>query len=110
MRKVVLAVLIPAALAACSSTPEMRQAKDNGFKEVVCVVGKPGSEYLLDTGMGVVRRKSDQMYVAHPTGPHGEGVVEQFSSQGVGTKSAPCDSIEVDPFHKGGTDIKATGN
>ncbi|HVI52797.1 MAG TPA: hypothetical protein VM661_16435 [Candidatus Sulfotelmatobacter sp.] len=99
------------ALAACSSssTPELRSAKDAGYKEVACFVNTPGSEYLLDSDLGVVRRYNTQLYFAHPTGAHGEGVAEQFSKQGVGTKATPCDSIQVDPLHRGGADLSVQG-
>lgn len=98
-------------LAACGSsrTPELRSTKDAGYKEVACFVNTPGSEYLLDSDLGVVRRYNTQLYFAHPTGARGEGVAEQFEKQGVGTKSTPCDSIQVDPLRRGGTDLSVQG-
>jgi|GEM_PF-6062425 len=110
MRRFAL-LLLPLAVAACSSSngPELRSTKDAGYKEVACFVNTAGSEYLLDSDLGVVRRYNTQLYFAHPTGAHGEGVAEQFAKQGVGTKAVPCDNIQVDPLHRGGADLSTQG-
>lgn len=110
MRRFLLLAL-PLALAACGSsgTPELRSTKDAGFKEVACFVNQPGSEYLLNSDLGVARRFNTQLYFAHPTGAHGEGVADQFAKQGVGTKAVPCDSIQVDPLRRGGAELAVPG-